>query len=333
MAKTNERSRGWCFTINNYDKLGTLEDDLWKSFEEDVNCVYAIFGYEKAPSTGTPHIQGYVYYHSMKSFKQMQALTQRKADLRAAKGTIKHNREYCSKGGTFKEHGDVPDDQGKRTDLSEVKFLVMESGSIRKVIEAEATMNQIKYALAILPFVEQRRDWKPQVIWFWGPTGTGKTKAAFAAFPDPDLRYRNNGNLKWWDGYDGQPNVIIDDIRVESIRFVELLSLLDRYEYRVENKGGYRQFLAKQIIITCPTSPTTMYWGKDENVAQLLRRIDNIIKFPEEYEQYYADGKSDDSPPTSHSDTATYSSSSDGSSPDSVSSFGYSQPPGSECKD
>jgi len=332
MTEVNKRSRGWALTINNYDKLGSLPDRIWAAFEEDVHCLYAIFGYEEAPSTGTPHIQGYVYYQSMKSFKQMAALTEQKANLLAAKGTTAQNRAYCIKSGKFKEHGE-PMDQGQRTDLAAVQDLVEKTGSIRKVIDAQATFAQIKYALAILPYVEQIRTWKPKVVWFHGMTGTGKTKAAFAAFPDPTLRYRNNGNLKWWDGYDGQPNVIIDDIRVESIRFVELLSLLDRYEYRVENKGGYRQFLAKNIIITCPTPPTTMYWGKDENVAQLLRRIDNIVQFPEEYKLYQdnlSDYEVDDDEATDESNTEVVSSSSsDGSSPDSVSSCGYSQP--DEC--
>jgi len=341
MAIVNERSRGWCFTINNYDKLGDLPDRLFQAFEDDVNCHYAIFGYEVAPTTGTPHIQGYVYYHTMKSFKQMSALTEKKADLRPAKGTAQQNRVYCSKSGTFKEHGE-PGEQGKRKDLDQVKALVTETGSIRKVIEADASMQQIKYALAILPYVEQIRTWKPKVVWFWGATGTGKTKAAFNAFPDATLRYRNNGNLKWWDGYDGHPHVIIDDIRVESIRFVELLSLLDRYEYRIENKGGYRQFLAKEIIITCPTAPAAMYWGKDENVAQLLRRIDNIIQFPSEYQMFYqnqiygidheSDSSSDDSTGSSPQSVSSESGSHTQLVSSSSSSFGYSQPPGCDSQ-
>lgn len=330
MAEVNKRSRGWTFTINNYDKLGSLPDRIFAAFEEDVHCLYAIFGYEEAPSTGTPHIQGYVYYQSMKSFKQMAALFEGKAALYAAKGSTAQNRAYCTKSGKFKEHGESME-QGQRNDLAAVQDLVEKTGSIRKVIEAQASYAQIKYALTILPYVEQIRTWKPKVVWFHGATGTGKTKAAFGAFPDPTTRYRNNGNLKWWDGYDGQPDVIIDDIRVESIRFVELLSLLDRYEYRVENKGGYRQFLAKRIIITCPTPPATMYWGKDENVAQLLRRIDNIIQFPDEIKSYDDDFDeiSQDADDEATSSTAIVSSSSDastGSSPLSVSSCGYSQP-------
>lgn len=296
---SQKRSRGWCFTINNYTELGSIIDELWTQLTDDVHCVYCIFGFEEAPSTGTPHIQGYAYWQTLKSGKQILVIFDgTKAHIEPAGGTPAQNRIYCVKSGKFKEHGDVPGSgQGKRNDLEDTRVLVKQTGSLRKVIESGCNYQNVKYAITILPYIERIRDWKPQVLWFWGPTGTGKTKAAFDIFSAPEHRYRNNGNMKWWDGYDGQQNVIIDDIRCDSIPFPELLALLDRYEYRVEIKGGYRQFLAKRMIITCPFDPATMYWGKDECVRQLLRRIDNIVQFPHGYAEYMApcDGPGDDS--------------------------------------
>lgn len=46
---------------------------------------------------------------------------------------------------------------------------------------------------------------------FVGPTGTGKSRRAWAeAGMDA---YIKNPNTKWWDGYKGQDHVIIDEFR------------------------------------------------------------------------------------------------------------------------
>lgn len=48
---SNRRSRGWCFTWNNYPPNYRLLLDA-------INCRYIIAGQELAPNTGTPHLQG-----------------------------------------------------------------------------------------------------------------------------------------------------------------------------------------------------------------------------------------------------------------------------------
>jgi len=93
----------------------------------------------------------------------------------------------------------------------------------------------------------------------------------------PRLHWTTN---KWWEGYDAHENVIIDDMRGDFCKFHELLRMLDRYAYRIETKGGSRQFRAKTIIITSCYSPTEMFDTR-EDIQQLLRRIDEIKVFKE----------------------------------------------------
>ena len=130
-----------------------------------------------------------------------------------------------------------------------------------------------------LKYFEKKRNWKPVIKWYWGPPGTGKSHAAFAELDDP---YVCMSSGKWWEGYDGHENVIIDDIRSSFCKFDELLRILDRYEHRIECKGGSRQLLAKNIIITSCFSPYNIY-DTGENILQLVRRIDEIREFDVPY--------------------------------------------------
>jgi len=90
----------------------------------------------------------------------------------------------------------------------------------------------------------------------------------------PDAYFKSNGGGKWWPNYDGEEDVIIDDLRSATYPFLELLGMTDRYPYTIEDKGTIRQFKARRIIITCPRCPGEEYkWETMEDIGQLTRRI------------------------------------------------------------
>jgi len=51
------KSRDWCFTLNNYKAID-------EAILRQLDSKYLIYGYETAPETGTPHLQGYVYFEN-----------------------------------------------------------------------------------------------------------------------------------------------------------------------------------------------------------------------------------------------------------------------------
>lgn len=106
---------------------------------------------------------------------------------------------------------------------------------------------------------------------YWGPTGVGKSRRAWGeagmeAYPkDP----RN----KWWDGYSGQPNVVIDEFRGD-IGINNILRWLDRYPVSVETKGGSVALRATQFWFTSNIDPRSWYPDLDEETKRaLLRRL------------------------------------------------------------
>lgn len=304
----SSKFRAICFTLNNYSvyEFSKLRD-LNKLIPDKLK--YVIFQRERAPGTGTKHIQGYICAVNPQSIKGWKKIigTDR-VHIECARGTAEENRAYCSKeesrdtGGSEPgdsefcgpiEYGVVPE-QGRRTDLvGLVNAAIDTSVPIVDVMRAspEAFLKFYRGALAIRSLVIGRRDFKTQVFWLYGPTGTGKSRVAHQIAPSA---YWKQGSSKWWCGYDGHEDVVIDDYRRDLCTFSELLRLLDRYPMQVEAKGVSHQFVAKRIFITTPKNPESTWEGRvEEDLQQLSRRIDVIIRFTDV--QYYIEkGFSDD---------------------------------------
>jgi len=71
-------------------------------------------------------------------------------------------------------------------------------------------------------------------MWIVGDPGVGKSRYVNALNP-----YKKSLN-KWWDGYLGEPVVLLDDFELDSLRYLDhyLKIWADRYSIRGEIKGG-----------------------------------------------------------------------------------------------
>ena len=134
-------------------------------------------------------------------------------------------------------------------------------------------------------------EFRPKTVhWYWGDTGTGKTKAAVTE--SLELANGSEENIwvagdssKWFDGYHGQRIAIIDDIRAKNWSYDTLLRLLDGYSRRVEIKGGFTEFNPEVVFITASYPPDRTYAGTLEHhgsIEQLERRLTDIVEFVKE---------------------------------------------------
>jgi len=262
------KHRQWVFTYNNYP------EDL-AAFDAWLGKYTFVYGFEEAPTTGTRHLQGYVELAGGTTLKQLRD----KFEIfwEPAKGSRQSNWDYCTKGGKFvTSHPDgFPEKkQGSRSDIKEVRDIIISGGGMKDVMTATHSYQAAKFGELLLKYVEPARNWIPEVTWIHGPSGSGKTTKAHELVPNA---WWSGATGKWFDGYDAHEEVVIDDLRACDWPFVFLLRLLDSKPLRVECKGGSRQFLAKKIVVTTLFPPDETYRAACEPIEQLTRRITTFI--------------------------------------------------------
>lgn len=272
------KCRAWCFTINNYTQ------DHWANLQllvaADARPSYLVVGKEIGDS-GTPHLQGYAHWANSRGFAGVKALLGGDAvHLEPARGSAAHNRTYCTKDGDFFEHGDIPS-PGKRTDLHMALELLRESGSLKQVAE-EHPCAYVRYSKGFSAFrnmfTDDRRE-RPRVVWLHGAPGAGKSR--LARLEHGDQFWATTDGI-WWDGYDQQHTVVVDDI---DDKFTPALfkRLCDYYPMHVAFKGGMTKFNSALIIFTSVRDPLSHFAAVKENIEQLTRRIDVVCDVGEEF--------------------------------------------------
>ena len=212
-----QRSRGWIFTWNNYPPT---HDAILGA----IVCSYLVYGREVAPATGTPHLQGYVYFENPVRFAFVRQALGGHVHIACVRGSPADNRRYCIKDGDFVERGDLPV-QGRRTDFLRIREAVNAGMSFRRIAADVATSYQSLRSAELLVkyrIVDEDMPYVKCVTWIWGPAGTGKTRCVF----DWCRRHGYNNDmwvaadsLKWFDTYDGHQVAVFDDLRHDDVTY------------------------------------------------------------------------------------------------------------------
>nr|WNA17362.1 replication-associated protein [Cyclovirus sp.]WNA17364.1 replication-associated protein [Cyclovirus sp.]WNA17366.1 replication-associated protein [Cyclovirus sp.] len=272
----NSTVRRFCFTLHDY-----TDEDVEKC-EGFINtyCKYGIFGKERCPDTGCPHLQGFASLAKPQRFLAIKGKINKRMHIEKAMGSDSENQVYCSKSGEYFEKGSPSQGAGQRTDLQSLLETI--SGgerNIKRIAELHPAC-YIRYYRGIRSWLNlthpiEARNFKTEVSYYWGPPGTGKSRRAHdeAERIQPEsVYYKPRG--EWWDGYMQQTSVIIDDF-YGWIKYDELLKICDRYPHKVPIKGGYEEFTSKHIFITSNVDVPDLYKFVGYNTAALDRRITN----------------------------------------------------------
>ena len=266
-AAMADGGKTWIFVINNF----TDDDIKWVMALEVMKIVVSK---EKGKSQ-TPHLQGAVTFTRKYRFAQLKKLHPG-AHWELAKAAQDFN--YCKKRGSEIVRDECNQRQGQRTDVENIRDCLEAGDDMCQVHKKARSMQSIYFARSWYGCNEKHlpKNTKIDIFWYYGCSGCGKTKKVLDQC-EPFLPL----SFKWWDGYQGQAEVLLDDLRPDWCSSSQLLRLLDpyRFQYRVEIKGGSRPLLATKIYITTPWHPEDFWKEEKEDPKQLLRRIHELVHF------------------------------------------------------
>lgn len=276
------KGRIFLITLNQEENWPRLREYL---HTRPVEYMYA--AHEVAPTTGHDHMHIFIMYT-------------RRIDLAGGKmegarvdivtQTWWNALEYCKKQGMpVEEYGECPIRKANKKGISikdvmemdQTQILELRASSFNYVrnIRSELLNTQIRNAKHYAPI---------EFEWYYGPTGTGKSRKAFEEGATP-IQYANGFFTDWA----GSKVLVYEEFRGQ-VPYHLILQLTDAYHgyYCLNIKGGFRVLDIDKLIVTSPLRPEECYprqCQKRDSIQQLVRRITKMLHFTEDGEQLEED--------------------------------------------
>jgi len=220
--------------------MTTLMSKYWTGTSFTVPFVlppcleYAVWQTEVCPHTGRDHIQFFVVFPQRKRLSTVKNILPQGAHLEIARSPEKA-RLYCMKEQTRKP-GCQPQECGVWSKGGSTLMNILKRPLKEIATEYPWKIRQIKELKSTLA---PKRQTMTTAILLSGKTGTGKSKIAnlISQFVGLDHTYWTEPTLTWYDHYDQEPLMIVDEFR-GTTKVETILRLVDRYPYKLAYKGS-----------------------------------------------------------------------------------------------
>lgn len=123
-----------------------------------------------------------------------------------------------------------------------------------------------------------------QVEVHWGVTGAGKSHNVYEPLRVGNIEfYEKSSTTKWWDGYDGEDVVVMDEFR-GLINVGHCLKWWDKFPCNVEIKGGQVPLKATKFYIMSNLDPAEWFADIDPATKEaIMRRLTKVTKYTMKY--------------------------------------------------
>jgi len=248
---------------------------------------FMIYQHEICPTSGRHHIQGYFQCKSMKRaagiIKEFKGIF-----LRKAFASPSANIAYCSKEET--RHPDYPDiyQFGEPRGTKESKTIDQVADMLKTgltysdmlkddEIPSIVLMRNRKYILPFEADLHRNVVRDVEITFISGGTRLGKTHLAWSQVQNPDCVYQpvlQEGQPLWFDNYNGQDILLLNDITPSTIARAMLLNICDKWPMPIPVKGARTNAKWTKVIIT--TNVDLSSW-----IEEFQRRVHNHAHFAE----------------------------------------------------
>lgn len=308
------RAKHWAgCTLNNY-----TDDDSALIGKMVELTDYIVVGKEVG-FTGVPHFQFMVCFKAQKTLATVKKLLPKAHwEVKSKFSTMKEASDYCKKGeqsheewnelkhlgpnfgknADIYENGVLPLDQQKAglkviadnyaDTLEKAKAGKIDEINAEHTIRYYGTIKKIAADNKKMPDNLQWEEGEQPNLWIWGPTRTGKSHKARALLGDNF--YPKIASNKWWDKYNGETGVLIEDIDTSHAYQGYYMKIwADKYAFPVEVKNSADWIRPKIIIATSNYSIKEVF--PDPSIHLPLLERFKEIHLTERYKKPALDGK------------------------------------------
>lgn len=258
-AQAHAQSRFWCGT----------QHDLQFDFNLVPRTRYCKWQLERCPETGKNHFQFHIEFESRLRFNQVRELLVG-AHVEQCKN-IKASRAYAGKSDTRVEgpweRGSIAGGGEKCDPVGELA-----TRSVADLLDERRELwHRLPVLLKLRGLVAPERTQRTQLVYLWGDAGVGKSFLINKLFGKS--LYRHGGDPAWWDYYDQQDTVLVDEYGGQFPTQL-LLKLGDSFGLKLPCKGGFVEFNSRLVVFVSNLPPSsTLFNGIcDEFVINAINR-------------------------------------------------------------
>ena len=292
--KRNATASSWAMTWNNPE---THCEDPEAAIRSMEHLLVAVVGKEVAPTTGTPHLQGFLRFRRVKCWTWMCR------HLPGARLVPCENdqamEKYCRKDGDLLLDLDLRHGRDKKKMLQEESFLEALKGDPSRLLEEAGAswtfqnLSRVRLAMAYGPQLlsPSLSRIQPYVVWCFGPAGAGKTLFVRSLLGSVVLKDKSvfflsappSGGKVWWDGISRATEVVVmDDLRPTTMYSGTFCQLVSSLPQKVDCKNTTVDFCASLVLVTAP-EPPWCFWpqsqGDGEVAPQVVRRVSLCVEY------------------------------------------------------
>lgn len=299
-ARVNQRVfRSICWTLNR-EEPPVISTELTIRGTLQPTVDYYVYQKELAPTTFHVHWQGYLELNrqlTMTTIKQ-EVFHDDTVHIEKRRGTQKQAVDYCKDprkrapdADGFVEWG-RPKLQGTQVGFQGVMDALKAGTTLHEIntqfphIVASCQAWLLRTVAGFQEDEARKFRLSLRTYVFWGPTGTGKSRRVYHMHNANDIYVVTEprpGAQMWFDGYIGQPVILLDDFYGSGISLEMMLRLLDIYPLQLQVKGGSTWALWTTVYITSNLEPK--WWWVGQNHAEskweaLFRRLHYVVNIP-----------------------------------------------------
>lgn len=266
--------RDFVFTLNN-PKI--TKETFIEDIHTKIKIKYIIVGLEEGELTHTPHFQGFIQLEGRIRWLKLSKLYEWHIEQR--KGSVEECIAYCKKEENFIESG-IPKPESSLKNSNKERYqellTLAQSGQMDelKIKYPGEYIRHHRNLHAVHVEAMKASSNEKICLWLVGEPGSGKSR--FAQDFDQDAYWKNPN--KWWDGFQNNKTVIIDDFSTEhKVLGYHLKRWGDRYPILGETKGS-SLYINYNVLIITSNYTIEEIWPEDKILQEALKRRFHVHK-------------------------------------------------------